>query len=126
MISRGASKAILCDKSKDAIEIIEKNIEKTHMKDKVELYNLDFENCIDKVKTIKFDIIYLDPPYNTNYISKALNKIVDLDIVKQEGLIIVETDDEPRILKEIDKIKVKIVDKRKYGRATIIFLNKEA
>ena len=126
MISRGAIKAILCDKSKDAIEIIEKNIEKTHMKDKVELYNLDFENCIDKVKTIKFDIIYLDPPYNTNYISKALNKIVDLDIVKQEGLIIVETDDEPRILKEIDKIKVKIVDKRKYGRATIIFLNKEA
>ncbi len=126
MVSRGASKAILCDKSKDAIEIIEKNIEKTHMKDKVELYNLDFENCIDKVKTIKFDIIYLDPPYNTNYISKALDKIVDLDIVKQEGLIIVETDDEPRILKEIDKIKVKIVDKRKYGRATIIFLNKEA
>lgn len=126
MVSRGASKAILCDKSKDAMEIIEKNIEKTHMKDKVELYNLDFENCIDKVKTIKFDIIYLDPPYNTNYISKALNKIVDLDIVKQEGLIIVETDDEPRILKEIDKIKVKIVDKRKYGRATIIFLNKEA
>ena len=92
----------------------------------MELYNLDFENCIDKVKTIKFDIIYLDPPYNTNYISKALNKIVDLDIVKQEGLIIVETDDEPRILKEIDKIKVKIVDKRKYWRATIIFLNKEA
>ena len=126
MISRGASKAILCDKSKEAIEIIEKNIEKTHMKDQVELYNLDFENCIDKVKTIKFYIIYLDPPYNTNYISKALNKIVDLDIVKQEGLIIVETDDEPRILKEIDKIKVKIVDKRKYGRATIIFLNKEA
>ena len=31
MVSRGASKAILCDKSKDAMEIIEKNIEKTHM-----------------------------------------------------------------------------------------------
>ena len=28
MVSRGASKAILCDKSKDAMEIIEKNIEK--------------------------------------------------------------------------------------------------
>ena len=121
MISRGASKAILCDKSKDAIEIIEKNIEKTHMKDKVELYNLDFENCIDKVKTIKFDIIYLDPPYNTNYISKALNKIVDLDIVKQEGLIIVETDDEPRILKEIDnEYLTSYVNMRKYP--TILFV----
>lgn len=122
MISRGADRAILCDKSKQAIEIIKKNIEKTHMQEYIELYNLDFESCIEKVRDLKFDIIYLDPPYNTNYIAKSLKKIVELELVKQEGNIIVETDDEQRILKEIEKIKVKIVDKRKYGRATIIFL----
>ena len=31
-------------------------------------------------------------------------------------------DDENRILEEIKNIEVQIVDKRKYGRATIIFL----
>ena len=41
--SRGAKKVILCDKSKDAINIINKNIEKTHLKEKIELYNLDYE-----------------------------------------------------------------------------------
>ena len=35
-ISRGAKKAILCDKSKDAINIIKKNIEKTHLEQNVE------------------------------------------------------------------------------------------
>ena len=39
--SRGAKRVILCDKSKQAINIINKNIEKTHLKEKVELYNLD-------------------------------------------------------------------------------------
>ena len=42
MLSRGAKRVVLCDKSKEAIEIIKKNIEKTHMNESVELYNLDF------------------------------------------------------------------------------------
>ena len=33
--SRGAKRVILCDKSKDAIKIINRNIEKTHLKEKV-------------------------------------------------------------------------------------------
>ena len=121
-LSRGASKAVLCDKSREAIEIIKKNIDKTHMEDKTQVFNVDFETCLEKVKNEKFDIIYLDPPYETNYITKALQKIKDLDIAKKESLIIIETDDEQRIEKEIEKINIEIVDKRKYGRATIIFL----
>ena len=121
-LSRGASKAIFCDKSKEAIEIIKKNIEKTHMKEKSQIFNVDYETCLEKVKNEKFDIIYLDPPYETNYIYRSLQKIIDLDIAKKECLIIIETDDEQRIEKEIQNINIEIVDKRKYGRATIIFL----
>ena len=125
MLSRGATRAVLCDKSKFAIDIINKNIEKTHMNGKVELYNLDFENCIEKIKKYKFDIIYLDPPYNTDYIMKSLIKIMNFKLLNLDGLIILETDDEKRILDEIKNIKVKIVDKRKYGRATIMFLKED-
>lgn len=126
MLSRGASKAVLCDKSKQAIEIIKKNIEKTHMEKYVELYNLDFEKMLDKLNGNKFDIIYLDPPYNTNYIEKSLNKIIETNLIKREGTIIVETDDELRILEDIKNIKIEIIDKRKYGRVTIIFLKRQA
>lgn len=125
MLSRGAKKAVLCDNSKEAVGIIKKNIEKTHSQEKAEIYNSDFETCLEKIKNKKFDIIYLDPPYATDYIYKSLSKIIELGITKKESLIIIETDDEQRILKEIEKIEVKIIDKRKYGRATIIFLNLE-
>ena len=121
-LSRGAEKAVLCDKSKDAIEIIKKNVQKTHMEESVQILNVDFEACLDKVKNQKFDIIYLDPPYATDYISKAIRKIIGNEIITNESIIIVETDDETRILEEIKNTEVQIVDKRKYGRATIIFL----
>ena len=68
MLSRGAKKAVLCDNSKEAVGIIKKNIEKTHSQEKAEIYNSDFETCLEKIKNQKFDIIYLDPPYATDYI----------------------------------------------------------
>ena len=125
MLSRGAQKAILCDKSAEAIKIINKNIQKTHMEEKAQVYNLDYESCIEKVQNKKFDIIYIDPPYNTNFIVKSLQLIIEKSILQKDGMIILETDDEERILKEIENIEVTIKDKRKYGRAVIIFLNKK-
>lgn len=122
-LSRGAECAILCDKSKEAVNIIKKNIEKTHMEKKAQVINTDFENCLEKLRNEQFDIIYLDPPYATDYISKSLEKILQLNIAKEENQIIIETDDVERIEKEIENLDVEIVDKRKYGRATIIFLS---
>ena len=121
-LSRGAKKAILCDKSKEAVEIIKRNIEKTHMEECAKIVNTDFETCLEKLKNEQFDIIYIDPPYATDYIFKSLKKIKEIGIAKEESIIIIETDDEQRILKDIGNIEIKIVDKRKYGRATIIFL----
>ena len=121
-LSRGARNAVLCDKSKDAIEIIKRNVQKTHMEEKTQILNLDFETCLDKVKNRLFDIIYIDPPYVTKYILKSIEKIIAQENLKKEGIMILETDDEQRILREIESEEVRIVDKRKYGRATIIFL----
>ena len=121
-LSRGAKEAVLCDKSKEAIEIIRKNINKIHMEEKTKVFNADFEICLDKIKNKQFDIIYLDPPYATNYIIKSVKKIIEFGIITKDSTIIIETDNEKRILEEIANLEIKVVDKRKYGRATIIFL----
>lgn len=122
LLSRGAKKAVLCDNSKDAIKIIKQNAQKTHLDDKAEIYNIDFSNLIEKLEDQKFDIIYIDPPYATDYIKIALEKIIEFKLVDINTKIIIETDDEKRILKQIEKMDVEITDRRKYGRATIIFL----
>ena len=123
--SRGAKKVILCDKSKDAINIINKNIEKTHLKEKIELYNLDYELLLKTKIKEKIDIIYIDPPYNSDFVIKSIKNIIEQKIVDENSIIIIETDDEKTIREELEKIDVKIADKRKYGRAILIFLNIE-
>ena len=78
---------------------------------------------MEKIKTQKFDLIYIDPPYDTDYIIISLEIILKEKLTSKDCIIILETDDEDRILEQIKNIDVKIIDKRKYGRASIIFLN---
>ncbi len=123
-VSRGARKSILCDKEKQAIEIIRKNVQKTHMEQKVEIYNLDFKKILKEKIKEKQDIIFLDPPYKTDYIAQALELIYEEQLIDAQSIIIIETDEEERIIKNIDNEKFEIYDKRKYGRAYLIFLRK--
>lgn len=124
-ISRGAEKAILCDKEKKAIEIIKKNVEKTHSEKQVELYQMSFEKLLETKLKEKIDIVYIDPPYKTKFATEALKIMLDKDLLKQETIIIIETDEEERIIEEINKLSIEIIDQRKYGRANLIFLKKK-
>ena len=120
-VSRGAKKSILCDRSKDAIKIIKNNTQKTHLENKVEIFNKDFKELL-KSDRKKIDIVYIDPPYKTDYIFESLKIITENNNLNEDGLIILETDELDRILKQIDKLKIEIIDQRKYGRVYLIFL----
>ena len=120
--SRGAKRVILCDKSKDAIKIINKNIEKTHLSEKVELYNLDYELLLKTKVKEKLDIVYIDPPYDSDFVIKSIKCIIEQKLMNENSIIIIETDDEQRILKDMENLEIEITDTRKYGRASLIFL----
>lgn len=120
--SRGAKKVILCDKSKDAINVINRNIDKTHLKDKIELYNLDYEVLLNSKIKERLDFIYIDPPYDSDFAVKSVYFVINKKLVDENSVIIIETDNEIEILDELKKCNVEVVDKRKYGRAILIFL----
>ena len=120
--SRGARKAILCDKSKDAIQIIKKNIEKTHLSEKVELYNLDYESLLKNKVKEKLEIVNIDPPYESDFVIKSIKCIIEQKLADENSVIIIETDDEQRILKDLENLEIEVTDTRKYGRASLIFL----
>lgn len=55
----------------------------------------------------------------------ALEDIISFDLLKENGKIIVETDEEERILKSFEAIKsIDPYDQRKYGRVTLVFLKR--
>lgn len=122
--SRGAKKVILCDNSKKAIEVIKKNIEKTHTQDLVVAYNCDFREALDKINGKTINIIYIDPPYKTDYIKQSIETLLKLKCIDKDTLIICETDEVERVLNEIKDLNIKVIDQRKYGRANLIFLKK--
>ena len=124
-ISRGAKKAILCDRSKEAITIIKKNMEKTHTKEKITLYQMDFKELLKTKIHEKTDIIFIDPPYQTDFAYEAVKIILENDLITKEGIIVIETDQEKRVKEKLENLEIEIMDERKYGRAHLIFLNQK-
>ena len=121
-LSRGAKKAILCDKSYEAMDVIKRNIDKTHFEEKTEVFYGDSKNCLDKLNE-KIDLIFIDPPYKLNIAVKAVDIILKKDLLAKDGIIVLETDDEQREIGQLESLNINIKDIRTYGRVKLIFLN---
>lgn len=126
-LSRKAKFCAFCDNSYEAVSIIKKNIEKTRFNDLSKVYNMAYDKALLKMKDddLKFDIVFLDPPYETDYIQKSLELIIKYELLNDDAILILETDNQDRILKEIEKIQLDVRDVRKYGRVSLIFLKRK-
>lgn len=123
-VSRGAKKAILCDHSKQAIEIIRKNVEKTHSQEQIEIYHGSFTEQLKQMQE-KIDIAYIDPPYQTDFASQAIQIMLEQNLIKEDSILIIETDQEQKIKEQLKDIAIEIIDERKYGRVHLIFLSQK-
>ena len=125
-LSRGAKKAVFCDQSKNAIQIIKQNIEKTHLQEKAEIIHADYKKVLNQMsQKEKFDLILIDPPYAKNIAVQAVEEIVKLDLLAEDGIIILETDDKEREKCQLENIEINMYDIRKYGRIELIFLSRK-
>ncbi len=85
-LSRGAKEAVFVDESREAVKIIRENLKTCGFSAPVMQQNsLGFlEHCG------KFDIIFIDPPYDADLYGKVLNLINSVDILSEGGIIICE------------------------------------
>lgn len=120
-LSRGSKKCVFCDKSPKAVQMIKQNIEKTKMQSKSTILIEDYKKCLEKLNE-KFDIIFIDPPYSKDIAVDAIKRILDLKLLNEEGIIILETDEEEREQRKLEKVEIKVYDVRKYGRVKLLFL----
>ncbi len=123
-LSRGCKKAYMCDKSRDAIKFVINNVKKTNLEENAIIINKDYKQCLNDVKKdeVKFDIIFLDPPYDLDISKEAVKLILEYGLLNKNGIIIIETDEKERDLESLKRMNVEIYDSRKYGRANLIFL----
>lgn len=123
-LSRGAKLSVMCDSSKDAIKIIKQNIEKTKTENRTIVFKCDYKDALEKLEEdkMRFDIIFLDPPYKTDFAEIAAKKIIEKNLLNEDGIIILETDDKEKVLNNLDTNLLEIKDIKKYGRVFLLFL----
>lgn len=124
-LSRGANFCYFCDNSTKATNIIDKNLSKTRFKEKSELFTMDYKSCLKQManKKLQFNLIFLDPPYESDLIYLSVKQIKELKLLAQDGIIIAETDNEKELISKLEQLNAEVFDIRKYGRVRLLFLN---
>ena len=101
---------------------LKKNVLKTHLEEKVEIYPIGFEELLKNKLQEKPNITFIDPPYETDFGYKAVKIMLTRNLVDEDSILVIETDQEERLKKQLKEIEIEIVDERKYGRVHLIFL----
>jgi len=118
-LSRGAKNVTFLESYKDVLTILKKNIHNMKQQDYTTIIERDiFEPSTLKVLDEKFDIIFMDPPYKEKKLAALLNTIIELKLLKSNGVIIIH-----RHKKEEDILpkKFNLITKKNYGISKIIF-----
>ena len=121
-ISRGAKIVYFNENYVDALEILKKNINILDCSDKS---NIIEEDCLKVENTFKnfnkkFDLIFIDPPFKEEKVNFLLESLINLKILKSNGVMIVHRNKKNN---EILTDKFNIVEIRNYGTSKIIFGN---
>ncbi len=98
-LSRGAEKAVFVDNNRNSISVINDNIKAVRFEDRAEVLNCDISSAVTRLgnRGEKFDIIFMDPPYNKGFVESTLTYIVKADILADDGYIIAEQSQEDKI-----------------------------
>lgn len=113
-ISEGAKKCIFVDNNINCINTIKENT--SNFDEDIEIINTDYKRYL-KNTDLKFDIIFLDPPYRANNLNKALRIIQERNLLNDGGIVVCEYEN-VKIETNLSKIKEK-----SYGPKTIIILS---
>lgn len=91
-ISNGAKTAYFIDNNPEVIKVLNKNIANLDIKSKSRVILSDWKKALNTLATqnIKFDLIFIDPPYAYDVYEKILNKVSTLNLLSDDGLIIME------------------------------------
>ncbi len=120
-LSRGASHATFIDIDCDTIH---KNLELCRFKENISVISYDIINgFLPKILLEqRYDLIFIDPPYNKGYIEQTIEKETFTDLLNTNGIIIAEQSCKESL--EIRLSRLDIYRQKKYSKTIISFMNK--
>ena len=89
-LSRGAAWCDFVDSSDAALKVTRRNAETCGFLDRAAFHRVDFSAFLERAGG-RYGLIFLDPPYASGDLEKALERIAAIDIVAGNGIIVCET-----------------------------------
>ena len=119
-ISRGAKKVFFFENYPEALKILKKNLNLLKDMNNYEIYEKNFFNFFlsNKNFNLKFNIIFIDPPYRETKINEIIKIILEKKMLIKNGILIIHRHkkDDIKILN-----KLNILEDRSYGISKILF-----
>lgn len=126
-LSRGAAHTGFVEKDKKAMNCIRDNLAYTQLEDRAETYEMDVFHALDCLKNqgIRYDYIFMDPPYNQFLEKRVLEYLSGSDLLSKDGIIIVEASVETDFSYVAD-LGFSVIKEKEYKTNKHIFLEREA
>jgi 16S rRNA (guanine(966)-N(2))-methyltransferase RsmD len=120
-LSRGAVFSIFVEKSKSVFNIVSKNVSICGFSSKSRIVLGEAIRALSKlqVEGVQFDLVFLDPPYKSNLLTKVLNRLAGSELLAERGTVIAEHSSEMGL--SIPEGLQKIATKR-YAGAALTFI----
>ena len=119
-ISRGSKFVFFLENYPPVLEILKNNISNLKYENKSKIMDIDAFKINSNNFNVdhKFQIIFCDPPYKEKKIELLIKKIIEMDILDKNGIIIIH-----RKKGYLDKFpkEFKIIDAKNYGLSTFVF-----
>ncbi len=123
-LSRGASYCCFNDQNKKACQIIKDNLQKCNFVELSRIYAMDGLRLISHLsekKLMKFDVVYLDPPYISNNYVIYLQRLEESGLLTEKSIIIAESRKSLNLEEIYQGQGLKIQLKRSYGDTVVWF-----
>ena len=91
-LSRGAKMAVMIENNPKALECIRDNLARTHLEDRAMVMSCDVITGPKRLegKNYRFDIVFMDPPYNHDYEQLVLGYLSGSPMVTEDTVIVIE------------------------------------
>jgi 16S rRNA (guanine(966)-N(2))-methyltransferase RsmD len=121
-ISRGARSAVLVDASPRAVDIIKKNVQKTHFEAECRVLCADYADYLKSCRET-FDLVILDPPYAKRLVCPVLTVMLERGLLNEGATIVCESAEED-VFADHEALsgQFEIRRRAKYGAAYITVL----
>jgi 16S rRNA (guanine966-N2)-methyltransferase len=118
-LSRGMERVIFIDMEKTSIQVVEDNLQTLGFKEQSEVYRNEAQRALKVLskRGLKFDLIFLDPPYRMKQVDEILLQIQQREMVQDQAVVLVEHETGHAYADEIGRFHVR--KRSTYGETAI-------